>query len=178
MVRSTHNKRAHLLARTNVLLFVSVASFDLVGWYKWELWSYVRLLHKPLCREREQDSVCLDVCVCVVSGGVLHCRKGDSHCTKSSLHYTSMYTHTTTTTKAFQSNMCLPGDNRNLLFTISYLGHMGFRSTRISCASAACLFQCVPVPPTSFLLRDRQQTMTVTVVGFQSNQSMRLIDNL
>lgn len=122
--------------------------------------------------------MCVWTCVCVVSGGVLHCRKGDSHCTKSSLHYTSMYTHTTTTTKAFQSNTCLPGDNRNLLFTISYLGHMGFRSTRISCASAACLFQCVPVPPTSFLLRDRQQTMTVTVVGFQSNQSMRLIDNL
>lgn len=37
-------------------LTVGITSFDLVGWHKWVLWSYVRLLHKPQRAETERES--------------------------------------------------------------------------------------------------------------------------
>lgn len=79
-------------AQACTILAVSVTSFDLAGWYKWVLWSYVRLLHKPHCAETVRQR-CIER-----EGGLLHHYKEDSHCTKFSSPCTCMHSHTTTTT--------------------------------------------------------------------------------
>lgn len=100
MVRSANTG---MPAQARTILAVSVTSSDLAGWYKWVLWSYVRLLHKPHCAETVRQR-CIER-----EGGLLHHYKEDSHCTKFSSPCTCMHSHTTTT--ALQSNMCLPQNN-------------------------------------------------------------------
>lgn len=56
MMRSAGTRAYTRAPPARAILTVSITGFDLVGWYKWVLWSYVRLLHKPQRAEMESES--------------------------------------------------------------------------------------------------------------------------
>lgn len=163
MMRSADTDiHTHTHAAARTILTVSIPSFDVVGWCKWGLWSYVRLLHKA---RRVESWIKRE-------GELLHHYKGDSHCTKSSSYFTWMNHNTW----AFSSNMSLPWNTETISFRYSGYAEKPAQLPQPHASAASLCHHCAR--PSPFSLFQRPAVDGDTAVRLSCQQSIKCIDNL